>query len=281
MSGQANPLSGYFRQPAIYLSLPSRGRWWDQGSIDLPSNGEIPVYPMTAKDEIVIRTPDALLNGQGVVDVIQSCCPNIKDAWKMPSVDVDTILISIRIATYGNTMNFNSQCPHCKEMNTYEVDLGGPLSNIPKSDYDDVLEYQDLRIKLKPQQFFNVNKANMLNFEEQRMIEALNDTTLSQEEKSAQITVSMSKIIEMGISGCANSTEYIDLPNGTRVSDVKFIEEFYINAENRVVKLIQERITELVQQSKIPAMHIRCDDCDKEYDSELEFDYANFFAKGF
>jgi hypothetical protein len=121
----------------------------------------------------------------------------------------------------------------------------------------------------------------MLNFEEQRMIEALNDTTLSQEEKSAQITVSMSKIIEMGISGCANSTEYIDLPNGTRVSDVKFIEEFYINAENRVVKLIQERITELVQQSKIPAMHIRCDDCDKEYDSELEFDYANFFAKGF
>ena len=76
----SNPLAKHFRQPALYIKLPSSGRFWPDGSIEIPLNGEIPVYPMTAKDEIMIRTPDALLNGAGTVSVIQSCCPNILDA---------------------------------------------------------------------------------------------------------------------------------------------------------------------------------------------------------
>ena len=32
---------------------------------------------MTAKDEMMFKTPDALLNGQATVDVIQSCIPAI------------------------------------------------------------------------------------------------------------------------------------------------------------------------------------------------------------
>ncbi len=32
----------------------------------------------------------------------------------MPSIDVDATLIAIRIASYGNQMDFTSQCPHCK-----------------------------------------------------------------------------------------------------------------------------------------------------------------------
>ena len=55
-----NPLAKHFRQPAIYLQLPSGGKYWPDGSIDLPLNGQIPVYPMTTRDEISIRTPDAL-----------------------------------------------------------------------------------------------------------------------------------------------------------------------------------------------------------------------------
>ena len=103
-----NPLAKHFRQPVIYLKLPSGGAYWPDGSIDLPLNNEIPVLAMSTKDEIVLKTPDALLNGQGVVNVIQSCCPNIKDAWKMPSVDVDATIIAIRIASYGNQMDFTT-----------------------------------------------------------------------------------------------------------------------------------------------------------------------------
>ena len=75
--------------------MPSKGVYYPTGSITLDENGEVGVYPMTAKDEIVMKTPDALLTGKSTVEVIQSCIPAIKDAWQVPSIDVDTILIAI------------------------------------------------------------------------------------------------------------------------------------------------------------------------------------------
>ena len=52
-----NPLSQYFRQPAIYIKLPSQGSYYPPGALEMPENGEIPVFPMTAIDEITYRTP--------------------------------------------------------------------------------------------------------------------------------------------------------------------------------------------------------------------------------
>jgi len=68
-----NPLKAYFRRPAIYLKLPSEGKYYPQGSVDIPVNGEVAVYPMTAVDEITTKTPDALFNGSAVVEIIKSC----------------------------------------------------------------------------------------------------------------------------------------------------------------------------------------------------------------
>ena len=48
-----NPLSGYMRTPQIYISLPSGGRFWKEGSIDMPANGELPVLAMSTKDELI------------------------------------------------------------------------------------------------------------------------------------------------------------------------------------------------------------------------------------
>mgnify|MGYP003705654645 CR=1 FL=1 len=112
-SNTQNPLSKHFRQPSIYIKLPSKGRFWPENTLELPLNGEIPVYPMTVKDELTLRTPDALLNGTGMVDVIKSCCPNIKDPWAMPAVDVDPVFIAIRLASYGPTMELNTTCTNC------------------------------------------------------------------------------------------------------------------------------------------------------------------------
>src|SRR5210317_1267823 len=125
-----NPLQKYFRQPAIYIKLPSEGRYWPQGSIEMTPNRELSVYPMTAMDEITNRTADGLFNGQSVVSVIQSCIPHIKDAWQVPSVDLDTILVSIRIASYGHEMEFESKCPHCQEPNQFGLDLRTVLEQI-------------------------------------------------------------------------------------------------------------------------------------------------------
>src|SRR5210317_2475467 len=118
----SNPLQKHYRQPQLYLTLPSGGQWWPKNSIDWPTTGELAVYSMTAKDELAMKTPDALLNGQATVDVIQSCVPNIKNAWHAPSIDLDTILIAIRIATYGETMELTTKVPNTGEEKAFTID---------------------------------------------------------------------------------------------------------------------------------------------------------------
>ena len=108
MTQTSNPLQQFFRQPALYIRLPSEGRQWPPGSINMPPNQEIPVLPMNAIDEITYRTPDALFNGSATVNVIQSCIPNIRDAWAVPVSDLDAILVAIRIASYGHSMDIET-----------------------------------------------------------------------------------------------------------------------------------------------------------------------------
>ena len=69
---QQNPLAKHFRQPAIYIKLPSNGEYYDDAIVTIPENGELPVYPMTALDEISYRTADALFNGAAVANVIKT-----------------------------------------------------------------------------------------------------------------------------------------------------------------------------------------------------------------
>jgi hypothetical protein len=72
----SNPLTKFFRQPAIYIRLPSQGRSWATDTIRYPENGELPVLPMTAIDEISYTEHlTHLFNGEAVTGVIQSCVP--------------------------------------------------------------------------------------------------------------------------------------------------------------------------------------------------------------
>jgi len=276
-----NPLAGYFRHPAIYLKLPSLGRWWPKDAIDLPENLELAIYPMTAKDEIILKTPDALLNGQGMIDVIQSCCPNIKNAWDMPSVDVDAILISIRIASYGNMMSVESACPHCQANNNHEIALDGILSEVKCPDYNRKVEYRDLVIHLKPQPYFQVNRSNMAQFEETKILNALNDSGISDQEKARLVSEGVQKLVDIGVDMCVHATHCIDMPNGQQVDNLEHIRDFYHNAEKELINQFQMAFEELNNETKIRPRHVGCGECTKEYEVSVDFDYSNFFAKGF
>ena len=278
---QKNPLFSYFRQPAIYLSLPSKGHWWGEDALDLPAVGDIPVLPMTTRDEVILRTPDALLNGQGVVDIIQSCCPSIKDAWKMPSVDVDAVLIAIRIATYGNTMSFDSKCGYCDETNTHEIDLGVQLSGLQCPNYDEGIKYKTLTIKIKPQHYFTATQTNLIEFEEERLRTVVSMTDMEPAERANRLSESMINLVDIAAGICANSTDYIEVDSGERVSNVDHIKEFYKEAESNVVSKVQAKLAELNVQSKMKPLNLVCDECKKTYSMELTFDYASFFGKGF
>jgi hypothetical protein len=276
----SNPLVKHFRQPAIYLRLPSQGQYWPENAITLPVTGELPVYPMTTKDEITLRTPDALINGTGVVSVIESCIPSIVDPWAMPSIDVDACLIAIRIASYGNDMKISATCPNCKSVSDHEIDLANALDQITVPDFNRPVEEKDLTIKLKPQNYFSVNRTNNVAYEEQRILSVLNNTDMSVEEKELNIKQITDKLVDLNTENLASSTEYILMSDGTKVTDREFIKEFYVNTSSQLIRNVQERLTTIASAAGLQPYQNVCEECSHKFTTEVTFDYANFFGLG-
>ena len=129
-------LSNWYRQPKIYIRLPSKGEYYAKDALDISTTGDYAVYAMTAKDELMFKTPDALLNGQSTVEVLKSCIPAIQDPWKMPSIDVDAALVAVRIATYGEKMEVSTNCPSCAAENDYEINLNNWLEKLNQFQFE-------------------------------------------------------------------------------------------------------------------------------------------------
>lgn len=274
-----NPLFKHFRQPSIYLRLPSRGSFYPDDAIDFPAIGEIPIYPMTVKDELTLKTPDALLNGQGMVDVVASCCPNIKNPWLIPAIDVDSLFIAIRLASYGEGMDISTKCPHCGTSNEHTVDLRALLDNVKYADYSKTYTIDNLSFKFKPQTYADINKTNIITFEEQRLINSiLTNDQLTDEDKAARFKESFAKLNEMNINAVLASIDSITTEDGITVTNEKQIVEFLENCSREAYAAVKTAIQELVEMNKPDPISVECDECHKPYTSQLIFDQSNFFG---
>ena len=273
-----NPLQKHFRRPAIHLKLPSRGKHWPENSLDLPLNGEIPVLPMTARDEIALKTPDALLNGAGVVSTIQSCCPNILDAWQTPATDIDAILIAIRIATYGNNLDLNSKCPKCEHDNEHQLNLNSVLDSIQIPDFETPLNNDGFIVQFQPQNYLVSNTINQIGFEQQRAMEVIQNLNIDDAAKSHEFNNHMARILEITIGNLAKSTASLTTPEGEVVTDQEHIKEFYLNTNSKFVDTLQKKIAEFSEALTIKPFKVACTECTTEYEVNFTFDYSNFFA---
>jgi hypothetical protein len=272
-----NPLQQYFRQPAIYIKLPSNGQFYPPGALEPSPNGEYSVLPMTAIDEMTYRTPDALFNGAAVVSVIQSCMPNIKNAWAVPAVDVDTILVAIRIASYGHSMEFSSTCPHCGEDSEREMDLRQVIDRIKAPDYNQPILTGDMEIYFKPMTYKNLNDNNQLQFEEQKVLQLLPDTEVENVEKVRLLSDALKKLTDVTIKALTQSVGAIKTPTAL-VSEPEYIEEFLKNCDRAVFNRIRDFIIDIKGQAEMQPVQITCDKCEKQYEQQLTLDMSSFFA---
>jgi hypothetical protein len=279
-SSSTNPLAKHFRQPKIYIKLPSEGRWYPKDSLEMTKNGELPVYAMTAKDELTLKTPDALLNGQSTVDVIESCVPSIKDGWAVPAVDLDYLLISIRQATYGNGMDFFSMCPHCNTKNENTIDLSAIKESIPCPDYKSTLTVDDLTFYFRPQNYKQFNQSSLENFEQQRLLSIVADTELDNDVKLAKFHQMFNKLLKITVESISNAVATIKINDGTIVDDSDQIAEFFDNCNREVFDAVKSHIEKIGDANPLKRIPIVCDneDCGKNYNTPLVFEQASFFG---
>lgn len=271
-----NPLKQYFRQPAIYLRLPSGGNFYPPGTLDMPPNQELPVYPMTAIDEITYRTPDALFNGSAVISVMQSCVPNIKDAWNMPASDVDTVLIAIRIASYGHGMEFETTCPKCGHQHEQGCDLRLVMDSMKAPDYSKTLTYGDMQLYFRPLSYKNINENNQAQFDEQKILQMLPDSAISDSDKMQALSAAMKKITEMTVKTLAQSIAAIKTPQ-VMVNEPAYIHELLQNCDSNLFAKIREHITSIRTGSEMKPFDITCPECQHQYQQAITLDMASFF----
>jgi len=276
MTIQNNPLKQYFRRPAIYLKLPSGGKMYAPGVVTIPESGELAVYPMTAIDEISSKTPDALYNGTAMADIIKSCIPDIKDPWSINSIDLDAILIAIRAAAGGDDMSISSECPSCKEVAEYGVNLIGILSQLKSADYEKELIINELSIKFRPLSYKEMNEAGTGQMEAQRIFMVL-EKEENEAVRAEKTQEALRFITEVTMKILSNTITHIRTPN-VFVEEKEYILDFLKNCDRETYIAIRDYNASLKAQTEIKPLKIKCIHCQHEYDQQFTLNTSDFFG---
>ncbi|MAV94511.1 MAG: hypothetical protein CMA31_02350 [Euryarchaeota archaeon] len=285
MGSTPNPLQKYFRQPKVYITLPSKGAFWPAGSIVIPDSQEIPVLAMTAKDELTFKTPDALLNGQATVEVIQSCIPAIKDAWNMPTIDLDTILVGIRIATYGEKLELQTKVPNTKPVmeKSFDLDLRKVIDKFGSVTYHSILDHEGMKITIRPQNYREFTRTAIKTFEEQRIYATVNDTDISDDEKIVRFNESFTKLTGITIDVVTNAIVQIQVDDQI-VVDREHIVEFMQKADKQFYTAIVDHVQKEKDQFAMEPIKVEATEeelkagAPKTYTVPVAFDQSNFFG---
>lgn len=279
-----NPLTAFMRQPKIFIKLPSDGKYWPEGSLKRTDTGEYPVYSMTAHDELLLKVPDALMNGQAIVEIVQNCIPNIVNAWEIPSIDMDVLLIAIRIASYGENLTTTLSVGNTEL--EYKVDLRSVLDTLLNQvTWDPYIAISDeLTIFVKPINYKQITRMSIQNFETQKILQVVNDDNLNEEEKINVFKESFSKLSAITIGIVADSIFKIDSSQGS-TENPKFIQEFIYNVDKNIFNKVQEHLENLRDQNAIRPVTVPVTEelraqgfTGETLEVPLTFDAANFFA---
>lgn len=271
---QNNPLKQYFRRPAIYLALPSKGKYYQPGVVNIPPNDELPVYPMSSIDEMTIKTPDGLFNGDAVVRVIKSCIPDILDPWQLNSIDLEAVIVAIRAASGDGKIEINSSCPRCEEQGTYTINLMGVLAEKREINFDDPLKIRDLEIKFRPLPYSVINKNSIEQFNLQRTVAMID--SVGEEQRQEILNKAIEDMNSLTYKILTQTIEHIKTPE-TTVTEPEFITEFLINTDSQTNNTIREYSIALREKNDTRPLKITCQSCNHEYQQSLLLNFSDFF----
>ena len=280
-----NPLGKYYRQPQIYITLPTKGKYYPADTYTPSETGEIPVFPMTAMDELAFKTPDSLISGQSTVDVIKSCVPNLKNPWKMTNYDTDSILLAIRVATYGEMMTTSFTVPGTSIKVDHSVNLPALLEGLAKVDVVDTATTKSgFKIKVSPLDYQTLTKVQTARFEQEKIYATMRAAALDEKTKADQFAKSFKTLNTINFELLIDSMIEITTPDGTTVSDKTQIQEFCKNCDTKIINEIQDELAKIRVQGQVQPLKLKATEeqikagAPVTYEIPLTFDQSNFFG---
>jgi hypothetical protein len=275
-----NPLKNYFRKPGIWIKLPSQGKYYKNTITELNAQGEIPVYPMTAKDELILKNADALLNGSAIKQLIASCVPCIKDADEIPALDLDAILVAIRRSTYGEGYDVESEC-NCERKTTtqFTVNLNRVISSIKIINEIKPIDLgSGIKVFVKPVTVKSILNLNWIQFEQVRNLQMADQKDLTHEEQLNVLNASHEVMLSTSIKTVCDCIEEVLLPDGIVVNDHAQIYEWASQMERPDFKKLETSLLEISELGINKEINVQCANCDKSFKTTLDLNPTTFFA---
>ena len=271
-------LNQHGRQPRLYIDLPTLGKFYSHGVIEEDQYVQLPVYGMTAMDEISLKTPDALFSGLATANIIKSCIPAIKDPFSIVRLDLEYILIAIRIASFGETLDSSANCPKCNHENGFDINLSSILSNLENQPIEHSFNLDNLEFTLNPITYKDVTDNGIQMYSIQKQISNLEiskDKTANEHYAKflQDILILNNKMTAKYIANISNGAE--------NEENNEVINEYINNNEKKVADAILENISQFVKKWDVPELAIECQDsdCKHKFASTITVDYSNFFGQ--
>lgn len=277
---EQNPLQGHFRAPKIWITLPSGTDYYTNDVVEFNESGEVGIMPMTASDEVLTRNPDALLNGDALVRIIQSCVPAIKKPKEMLSNDIEAIMIGIRHASYGDDIDITVSCPECETENTYSINITNSLSNMEKLESEYTIGVEGgLTMYIRPFQYAETVNALKLQFEQYKTARAFSEKDISEDQRIKMFSDSFIKMAQTNIDMLCSCVLKIVMPNGDEVTNEKHIKEFLVNSDKRVLKSVDDMVKDINSVGVNKNFEAVCQKCEHSWETGIDYNPVNFFTE--
>lgn len=282
---QANPLAQFYRRPGTYVDLPSKGRYYKVAP-KLSDTGELAVYPMTAKDELLLKNPDALLNGEALKQVIASVCPDISNVNEIPAPDIDVILVAMRMTSYGDDMSIDVRhgCEASEGRGQHvTIGLGGVLgtSRTIPNDLGKVTLSSGVQVHLKPYTLEAQSKLLRVQFITMRQLQAAEaDEKATVDQKAAIANKGYNELVLLSQEMLSQSIVNVVLPDGSEVTNQAHIVEWVKNLDRASNERLDQELKRFAEYGITRTVSIKCDHCGEDFTSDMLFDPTSFFDNG-
>jgi hypothetical protein len=284
-----NPLQGFFRKPKFSISLPSRGKWYPKNSLHSP-DGTVDVYAMTAADDIRFKANEILISSAATYDLIRSCVPAIREPENMPVVDLDVVMLSIRRASRGDQISYETAVPNTGSTRTLTLSIQSLVESVGNvsENWDDQLTITDgdlsLHLVLKPVPVKTLFSTTKLMLRHQQAAERLSESDQNPDEKLDNMGMQLKDLSGITVGIVADSIVSISTSADYQITSANEIRQFVNQLDLEYFRVIQKH---LEAQKKTQAFaDIQCMATETElalgapesWAAEINFSIANFFA---
>lgn len=272
-----NPLSQLYRSKTIYISLPSKGKYYPSG-IKLSIDGELGVMPMTARDEILLKSPDALFNGDALIQLLKSCAPDIVNPEETPSCDVDSIILAIKAAS-KKTVELSVACPHCNKEESYEIDVTKIIATATPIINTNSVTVNNTVINLRPYSLKSQLKTNMQKFHHIRMEKMLiGNDNIPDDQKLELFNKAFNEATQLTMEIITENIVSVVLNDEITVTNQDHIKEWVYNMDKDTYHIIVKAIQDLSESEINNEATVKCPSCDHSFNTIIDLNPVSFFT---